>query len=62
MKHTENELVCPKCKSNQIVPILYGEPSDEGMRKSKEGKIYLDGCIIEKNSPHNYCKKCKHKF
>ncbi len=55
--------VCPKCNQfSNIVPIIYGEPSEEGIKNEKEGRIFFGGCIMEKDSPRKYCKKCKLKF
>ncbi|MFH1977989.1 MAG: hypothetical protein ABIJ92_01540 [Candidatus Aenigmatarchaeota archaeon] len=52
---------CPKCKSKEVIPIIYG---DVAMPKGeKDGdKYFLGGCIFDENSPQWYCKKCKHRW
>lgn len=54
--------VCPRCKSNRVVYILYGEPSSQGCELEKKGELVLGGCISDKNSPINYCKNCKNEW
>jgi hypothetical protein len=48
--------VCPFNHKDSIVRIVYGFPSGKNMRKAKEGKIYLGGCIITNCDPKYYCK------
>ncbi len=56
------EKKCPKCKSNNVVPIIYGKPGKEMMKNVKEGKIVLGGCIIKPFSKKWHCKECKNKW
>ncbi len=53
---------CPKCKSENTIPISYGYPSEKGMRQAEKGKIKLGGCCISDNDPQWYCKSCKKEF
>ena len=49
----------PKCinggHTNNIIPIVYGLPSQKTMRKAKKGLVHLAGCIISACDPHYYC-------
>ena len=54
--------VCPKCKSKNVIPIMYGLPTGEVAREEKEGKIKLGGCCVGENDPQWYCKECKTDF
>lgn len=53
---------CPKCKSENIVKIIYGYPSPSTMKKAERGKISLGGCCIGENDPNWHCKDCKNEF
>jgi hypothetical protein len=35
---------CPKCKSNMIIDIIYGLPSEEISEEADSNKIALGGC------------------
>ena len=51
---------CPKCnKNDEVLPIVYGYPGPEMMKKSNEGKCVLGGCVIGNDSPNYQCKRCK---
>ena len=54
--------VCPKCKSKNIIPIVYGMPGPEMQQESFEEKIHLGGCTIMEDNPSKYCRDCEHKF
>jgi hypothetical protein len=45
---------CPNGDNENVIPIVYGFPSERQIKKSKEGKIKLGGCTL-------YCEKwhCK---
>ena len=55
-------LNCPKCKSNQVIPILYGMPGMDAFEDEEKGKVKLAGCVVTDSDPNQYCKKCKHKW
>jgi len=59
---TIKETECLQCKSENIIPIVYGYPSKETMRKFEEGKLELGGCCVTGNDPNFYCKNCGYKF
>ena len=54
---------CPKCGSNEGLPILYGMPTDEAFKAAEDGEIALGGCtIIEGMSPDYYCSECGYSW
>lgn len=38
------KIICPKCKSKNIISIVYGYPSSELFELSEQGKVKLGGC------------------
>jgi hypothetical protein len=49
---------CPICnKTDEIIPISYGEPTSKILKQAKKGKIKLGGCILDPCNPHWYCKR-----
>jgi len=51
---------CPKCGSKKdVIPINYGLPMPELMKKAERGEIRLGGCVVSENDPQWYCKKCQ---
>jgi hypothetical protein len=53
---------CPKCKSDNVVNIIYGEPSPSLLKRSQDGEVELGGCIIDSDSPRYKCKSCMNEF
>ena len=53
---------CPKCKSNMIIDIVYGFPSEEMSDEADSNKISLGGCCIEPSNPEFKCKSCGEEF
>lgn len=41
-------IICPKCKSKDVVQILYGVPSYEAMEAYES---MLGGCLVKDNDP-----------
>ena len=39
-------LVCPKCGSSNVIPVVYGYPSPEGFAAAARGEIKLGGCVV----------------
>ena len=48
------EPTCPKNHTDNIIPIMYGFPSEEMFAKSDSGLIMLGGCELEEEQ--NWCK------
>ena len=55
-------VLCPKCKSENVVPILYGLPDSEGFEMAERGEVQLGGCIVYKGMPEYACKECGRKW
>jgi len=54
---------CPICnKTDEIIPILYGEPTNKSLKRAKKEKIMLGGCVITHCNPNWYCKRDKVSF
>lgn len=54
--------ICPKCKSENIVPIMYGYPSCEAFEDAEKGNLKLGGCEILIDGfamPDRFCKDCE---
>ena len=41
--------------TDHIVPIVYGMPTEEVMRKAKLGLVHLGGCVMSNSDPKFYC-------
>ena len=57
--------ICPKCKSENIVPIIYGDPSHETLEEAEKGNLKLGECemlIDGLAMPDRFCKDCKTKW
>lgn len=54
--------VCPKCKSENVIPVRYGEADIEaiiaGRIKPGSHLVNIDGCKM----PDKYCKDCKYEW
>lgn len=59
MKRTKR---CPKCGSHDVVPILYGYPTEESMEAARRGLIALGGCCVIDSDPRKMCKTCGAAF
>jgi hypothetical protein len=53
---------CPKCGSLDVVPIMYGLPTQKAMDEADRGKIFLGGCCIGERDPQKHCKACGEEF
>lgn len=53
---------CPKCNSDQIVPIAYGAPSSQVDQDVRAGKVVCGGTVLSDDSPDHACKNCGHTF
>jgi hypothetical protein len=53
---------CPRCQSDRVVYILYGEPilDDDLKLAIKQGKVELAGCIVTSESKRWECRKCNY--
>ena len=64
--HTEAQRtgVCPSChRTDSVIPILYGEPSDIGWTQIDRGELWSGGCVHDGYcEPRWYCKMEKQEF
>lgn len=51
---------CPNCGEQQLVPIVYGYPSDLTMQLSLRGTLELGGCVVSADDPSFRCRTCHH--
>ena len=51
---------CPNCGEKQLVPIVYGFPSEFTRQLSQKGGVELGGCIISGDDPSLRCRNCHH--
>ena len=56
-------ITCPYC-GGRVLPIVYGEPTEETWKKTEEGKVILGGCCIraEGGDPEWECNQCGQWF
>lgn len=54
--------ICPKCRSNRVIPIVQGYPSADTWKAAQRGELKLGGCTIIAHDPEWYCKDCKNEF
>ena len=53
---------CPRCHSDEVVPVVYGMPSAELVEESRAGRVALGGCTIWPDSPEWRCVACGHEW
>lgn len=46
------------------VPVIYGYPDDQLLKKAEDNELILGGCVITANQPKTgyICPACKRKF
>ena len=57
--------ICPKCKSENIIPIMYGYPASEAMEAAVAGELKLGGCEVYIDGcdmPDKFCKDCEFEW
>ena len=62
MPKTKENLICPGCKSDKVIPILYGYPTHEAFLSVEEGKLVLGGCEVSDEAPNWHCKECSKEW
>jgi transposase-like protein len=54
---------CPRCHSSeQVVPIIYGYPSEELFEAADRGEVKLGGCVVTGDDPQWFCKSCDYSW
>ena len=56
--------ICPKCKSKNVIPIMYGHPTPEVVEDAEKGNLKLGGCdeLIGGGQPDRFCKDCAYEW
>lgn len=56
--------ICPKCKSNNIISIMYGYPSHDACIEAEKGNLKLGGCevFIGGSQPDCFFKDCEYEW
>ena len=39
-------MICPYCRSKNVIPIIYGFPGPDMFVAAEKGEIKLGGCVI----------------
>jgi len=60
----DEPVFCPKCASERVVYILYGEPKlDADLKRALANhRVELGGCIITRDSKRWECRRCGHSW
>ena len=53
---------CPRCGSEDVLPIVYGYPGPELFEESLAGQVRLGGCMVGPDSPEFHCEVCDHEW
>ncbi len=59
------KVMCPECKSKNIIPVMYGMPTYEASQAAERGEIKLGGCEVYIDGckmPDRYCKDCEYEW
>ena len=51
-------MICPECKSESVVPIVYGKPGPELRDRADRREIKLGGCMVQPDGPNRFCNSC----
>jgi hypothetical protein len=58
----ENPPKCPRCSSDEVLPIVYGLPGPELTEESLAGRVALGGCMVWPEAPDFRCVVCGHEW
>lgn len=53
---------CPSCGSAAVIPIVYGMPDEDLVRRDAEGLALIGGVAMYDYSPEWHCKDCQHQW
>jgi hypothetical protein len=56
MTDATTDVRCPRCGSDDVLAIVYGEPSMD------VPDIAIGGCLVEDGNPAWACGTCGHRF
>ena len=60
IKKVNDTKVCPYC-GGELIPIIWGYPSEDLLEKANRGEVHLGGCVIEDNT-NFHCNGCEEDF
>ena len=49
---------CPRCHSDEVIPIVYGMPSPDLIEESRAGRVALSGNVFWPEAPEWRCVVC----
>ncbi len=58
----EDAKTCPRCGSDEVIPIVYGLPGERLIELVMAGKAKLGGCCVAKGMPVMRCKRCGYEW
>ena len=58
----KSKKICPFGHSDEIIPIVYGLPTQRTLERAEKGRCELGGCMVTECDPQWYCKKHKISF
>ena len=61
-KGSKRKRKCPSCKSEQVIPIVYGYPGADLAEEAKKGLVELGGCCVDGNDPNWKCNACAKEY
>jgi len=53
---------CPRCCSDEVLPIAYGLPSPDMVEESIAGRVVLAGCMVWPEAPNWHCIVCGYEW
>ncbi len=58
----ETSTACPRCGSEDILPIVYGMPGPSLTEESLAGRVVLGGCLLVPDAPDRACRDCRRRW
>ena len=49
---------CPRCNSDEVIPIVYGVPAPDIIEESRAGRVALGGNVAWPEAPEWRCVVC----
>ena len=53
---------CPRCHSDEVIPIVYGMPTEETLKESRAGRVALGSRVAGPESPRWRCVACSFEW
>ena len=58
----ESPKACPRCHSDEVIPIVYGMPAPDVVEESRAGRVALGGHVLGPEAPDWHCVACGHEW